>query len=287
MQPDGDVFDSGMCEHVISFIGCTLTSPEAAANPVLCRHFTAALLDCGEHCCCSAALHDCMFWLSLLTSSQLPARTHSLTVWWPLQASNQHADTCAGLFNAISQLSVQSPDYLADQLDSLKDSIRGAMAPADGQAAGRFSHPGALGSISNSMGAPPRSPLKGSGVARVMSPLHKPSAAAPPPPPPPLPAAWKGAGVMPPLPLPPPLMGSIPAAPRPPPLPPPRINGRTFSALPSCELSAPCSGRPSRHHMRLATACVQAVAHLQDSCALQQQRRCNIPSTLARSPARS
>ena len=53
-QPDGGVFDSGMCEHVISFIGCTLTSPEAAANPVLCRHFIMALLDSGElHWCCA------------------------------------------------------------------------------------------------------------------------------------------------------------------------------------------------------------------------------------------
>ncbi len=44
MQP---AFDSGMCEHVISFIGCSLESPEAAANAALCRRFIITLLDCG------------------------------------------------------------------------------------------------------------------------------------------------------------------------------------------------------------------------------------------------
>lgn len=44
MQP---AFESGMCEHVISFIGCALESPEVAANAALCRRFIITLLDCG------------------------------------------------------------------------------------------------------------------------------------------------------------------------------------------------------------------------------------------------
>lgn len=52
LQPDGGAYESGLCEHVISFIGCTITSPEAAANAVLCRRFIVALLDCGTLQCC-------------------------------------------------------------------------------------------------------------------------------------------------------------------------------------------------------------------------------------------
>ena len=57
-----------MCEHAVSFVGCTLTSPEAAANAALCRRFIIALLDCG------ARTPQFVFFLFLIqrTKSKLP-----------------------------------------------------------------------------------------------------------------------------------------------------------------------------------------------------------------------
>lgn len=141
-----------------------------------------------------------------------------------MQSYNRFVLAHAGLFNAISQLSMHSPEYLAEQLDKLKDSIRAALAPPQ--------HP--LEGPQHAAGLPARSPGKGGSARLIASPAGK---LAPPPPPPLPPPALKGRPGAPPPPPPPPPGGKGGAAPLPPPPPPPpHSRSALFSVAPTSVL---------------------------------------------------